>query len=323
MKRVVVTGATSMIGIALINECIKNEIEVLAIVRKQSKHTTRLPKSDLLKVLECDLNELDIVEKDEKCYDVFYHFAWDHTSKSTRDNPILQELNIKYTLDAVDLARRLGCQKFIGAGSQAEYGKVDSVITPATNCRPQIAYGMAKYAAGMLSRKLCEQYGIIHIWGRIFSVYGKYDNEETMLTYAINQFINGKPAIFSAATQLWDYLHEEDAGKMFCLIGQHVQRSRVYCVASGESRPLKEFILEMQSAFGAEAICEFAEETGNNNVISLQADISTLIEDIGYSPQVTFAEGISDVIRFKKRKVKNGICGETGEAYNVCNTEEL
>lgn len=29
MKRVVITGATSMLGIALINECIKNGVEVL------------------------------------------------------------------------------------------------------------------------------------------------------------------------------------------------------------------------------------------------------------------------------------------------------
>ena len=44
MKRVVVTGATSMIGVALIKECIKNGVEVLAIVRRQSVNLNRLPE---------------------------------------------------------------------------------------------------------------------------------------------------------------------------------------------------------------------------------------------------------------------------------------
>ena len=44
--RVVVTGATSMIGVALIKECIKNSDQVLAIVRKGTKRLNRLPKSD-------------------------------------------------------------------------------------------------------------------------------------------------------------------------------------------------------------------------------------------------------------------------------------
>ncbi len=33
MKKIVVTGATSMIGVATINEAIKNNIEVLVILR--------------------------------------------------------------------------------------------------------------------------------------------------------------------------------------------------------------------------------------------------------------------------------------------------
>ena len=45
MKKIAVTGATSMIGIALIEECVKKNIEVLAIVRKKTKNINRLPVS--------------------------------------------------------------------------------------------------------------------------------------------------------------------------------------------------------------------------------------------------------------------------------------
>lgn len=300
MQRVVITGATSMIGVALIEECIKNGIEVLGIVRKESSRLIRLPTSSLLEVYECDLDSLDSMVDVQGTYDVLYHFAWDHTSKEDRDNPIYQERNIKYTLDAVNLAHRLGCKKFVGAGSQAEYGCVDGIIAPDTPVNPLISYGVAKYAAGILSRKLCESYGITCIWGRIFSVYGRYDNEKTMLNYAIDRFMAGETANFSAATQKWDYLHEKDAGRMFFLIGECAEVSKVYCIAYGESRPLKDFILELKNVFGPTAECVFAVESPTNRSVSLQANIEELINDIDFRPEISFREGIEDMIRFRK-----------------------
>lgn len=300
MKRVVITGATSMIGVALVEECIRNGIEVLGIVRKKSSRLTRLPQSSLLQLYECDLEDLDSITDVQGTYDVLYHFAWDHTSKTDRDNPIFQEQNIKYTLDAVNLAKRLGCKKFVGAGSQAEYGRVDGIITPETPIAPLISYGVAKHAAGLLSRKLCDSYGLVCIWARIFSVYGRYDNEGTVLTYAIDRFIAGKAACFSAATQQWDYLHEKDAGKMFFLIGECADASKVYCIASGESKPLKDFILELSDVFGPAAECIFAEELSSQKLIGLQTNIDELVNDIGYKPLISFREGVNDMIQFRK-----------------------
>lgn len=303
MQRIVVTGATSMIGTALVKECIKNNIEILAIVRKGSARLGRLPKSEMIEIVECSLEQLDSIRDIKKNYDTFYHFAWGYTEKCSRDDPVLQEENIRYTLNAVELAHRLGCHKFIGAGSQAEYGRVDHMIRPDTAENPQISYGIAKYAAGRLSRKLCVKYNMVHIWGRIFSVYGKNDNEGTMLTYAISQFMQGKPARFSSAEQMWDYLYEEDAGRIFYLLGERIEENKVYCIASGESRPLKEFILEMQKAFGTGAKCEFA-AGDSRQPAGLQADVRELFRDLTYRPVVTFEEGIKKMIECRKMELK-------------------
>ncbi|GFI45570.1 dTDP-glucose 4,6-dehydratase [Lachnospiraceae bacterium] len=297
MKKVVVTGATSMIGIATIKECIKNNIEVLAVIQRQSKKKHRLPGSDLITLCECNLDELHALEIEGSSYDVFYHFAWGDTGKLTRDDPVLQEKNIQYTLDAVELARKLGCSKFIGAGSQAEYGLVNQVITAETKEEPVLSYGIAKNAAGRLSRKLCEKYGIIHIWGRIFSVYGCNDSKETMVSYAVRQFMECQPAYFSAATQMWDYLNEDDAGKIFYLLGEKISKNKVYRIASGQSRALKEFILEIREVAGKEGGCEFVADNIGENRVSLQVDVNDLMEDIHYVPAVSFKEGIQKTVK--------------------------
>lgn len=292
-----ITGATCMLGVALIEECIKHNVEVLAIVRKNSKKKSRLPQSDLIELRECELSKLGEMEifPCHKEYDVFYHFAWEGTGKEARQDPTLQVQNIGYTLDAVKLAKRLGCKKFVGAGSQAEYGYKEDIVTPGSSLNPVSAYGIAKYSAGRMSERLCDLLGIVHIWARVFSVYGKNDASNTMVMYALRQFLCGEMARFSAATQMWDYLHESDAGKIFYDLGRIIETNKVYCVASGKSRPLKEYILEMQMLCGEEGKCEFAND--ENSIYGLQADVSNLSADIGFSAQISFKEGILGMIQ--------------------------
>ena len=176
MKKIIVTGATSMIGAALIEEAVQNGVEVYAVIRKNTKRRARLLESRLLHIVESSLDSLETVNTIPDSCDVFYHFAWAGTAKEEREHPFVQEQNIRYTLDAVKLAAECGCTKFVGAGSQAEYGRVDGPVSAVTRFAPETSYGAAKYASGIFSRKLCEKYHMVHIWGRIFSVYGRYDN---------------------------------------------------------------------------------------------------------------------------------------------------
>lgn len=294
MKRIVITGATSMLGVALTEECIKNGVEVVAFVRKNSQKTARLPKSSLIHLIETELTDLKAACIDIPC-DVFYHFAWDGTSKTMRDDPETHLRNVQYTLDAIEFARRSGCRAFVGAGSQAEYGICTDRIFADTRVEPVSSYGISKYAAGKLARKLCERYGMNCIWTRIFSVYGEHESEQTMVKYALRQFRAERPATFSAATQKWNYLYEKDAGKIFYLLGEKDVPSGVYCVASRDTRPLKEFILEMKDIYGVSAECEFA-SSANTPMVSLDPDITGLVSAIGWEPQTTFAEGIKKII---------------------------
>lgn len=295
MKRVVVTGATSMIGVALLEECIAAGIEVIAIVRSGTTRLSRIPKSSLITVIEASLDSLCNLYLPSSDYDTFYHFAWDGTVRGPREDIELQWKNLKCTIDAVQLAFRLGCKKFVGAGSQAEYGIISDKIYANSPVNPLTAYGIAKYAAGQLTRFYCDKMNMVHIWGRIFSTYGANDNESTMIKYAIQQFREGKPAQFSAATQKWNYLYEKDAGKIFYLLGEKNVASGVYCVASEDTRPLKDFILEIRKIVGGNSTCEFA-PMNSAPTVTLDPDISKTVAAIGWRPKTTFAEGIRRMI---------------------------
>ena len=304
MKKIVVTGATSMIGAALVKAATQNGVKVLALVRQGSTRLDRLPNSDLVQIETCNLDELATMTCQDDKFDVFYHFAWNYTGRSERNDPILQARNIQTTLSAVELAARLGCKKFIGAGSQAEYGIVDDVINPETPTRPITSYGIAKLSSGLLAAQLCAKREMTCVWARIFSVYGCYDNEGTMLNYAIDHFLKGEVAEFSAATQQWNYLNERDAGKIFYLLGAKDNTRGVYCVAHPQSRPLRDYILELKDIFGKQAQCSFAKEGTQENVVNLRADTSKLTNDLSFYPEVAFYDGIREVIEYRKNLLR-------------------
>lgn len=297
MEKIIVTGATSMIGIALIKEAILNRLEIYAIVRPGSSRISRLPDSEYIHLIEWEISELSGLQNLPDA-DVFYHFAWIGTEKTKRDNPMIQERNIRYSIDAVELAARCHCSKFIGAGSQAEYGIVLESVTEATEPKPISSYGMAKFSAYMLCRKVCEQKNMDFVWGRIFSVYGVNDNEGTMLTYAIDKFISGDEASFSESNQMWNYLYETDAGKIFCQFGKDGTKG-VYNVANWKSYPLINYIMELAEVSRDKFCLNVKYSIGENtdkNVVSIHPDMTKLKNAIGVMHMRSFREGIERVI---------------------------
>lgn len=163
-KRAAITGVTGAVGMALLEKCTREGYEVLAICRRGSKRNSRIPAGSGIIVLETDLSELDtVVLPDDKPCETFYHLAWSGTFEEDRNDLPMQVHNIEGTLGAVRLAKRLGCRTFVGAGSQAEYGRTKEIMCPDTSAFPENGYGMAKLCAGQMSRIACEQLGIHHI----------------------------------------------------------------------------------------------------------------------------------------------------------------
>ena len=193
MKRIVVTGATSMIGTALIEECIRHDIEVYAVVRAGSSKTKRLPESARIHQIECELEKLEeLPAKITGECDTFFHIAWGNTGENRNSSTELQSRNVFYTLKAVRAAHAMGCKRFIGAGSQAEYGPMDVPrIAPDSPVHPTTPYGASKLAANQLSFMLCKELGMEWIWPRIFSVYGIYEKETTMIASGLRKMLKG------------------------------------------------------------------------------------------------------------------------------------
>ena len=310
--KVVITGPTGAIGHAIIEECIASGYEVLAICRKDSVRNKTIPVHPLVRIAKADVEEyskelagksLDELKRTYGSFDVFFHLAWRGTTGADRMDTALQEENVRFALDAVKLAYALGCRTFIGAGSQAEYGRVEGVLEGDTPTHPENEYGRCKLLAGIKTRKLCEELGMRHIWTRVLSVYGPFDGEKSMIISSVRKMIRGERASFTKGEQEWDYLYASDAGRAFVLLAEKGIAGKTYVVGSGECHKLYEYIDvladEVNKQTGIQSDVGLGDiPYGEKQVMMLCADITELTRDTGFVPEVSFQEGIAETIRY-------------------------
>ncbi len=303
-KLAVVTGATGMLALALIRKLISEDYRVIAVSRPHSKRINNIPKHELIRVVECDLSDMASLPSliGERC-DIFFHFAWDATYGAARNNMALQTENIKATVAAAEAARELGCSVFLGAGSQAEYGRCEEKMTPDTPTRPETGYGIAKLCAGAMSRVICESAGMKHVWCRIFSTYGPYDGEQTMVMSGILKMLAGERPKYTKGEQLWDYLYCDDAAEAFFLAATRGKSGSVYCVASGTTAYLKDYILAIRDSIDPTLEVGIGEmDYYENQVMYLSGDISSLSRDTGFTPKYSFEKGIKETVEWVKSR---------------------
>ena len=300
----VVTGPTGTIGHALCRRLLAEGCTVYAVTHPGSKRADALPRDEHLHVLFCDAADYTALpEQLAEPVDAFFHLAWAHTIGAGRNDMPAQIANIACTVAAVRAAAQMGCCVFVGAGSQAEYGRVEGLLRPDTPTRPENGYGMAKLCAGQMSRLECERLGLDHVWPRVLSVYGPYDGPSTMIYSAIRTLLAGGCPALTEGIQQWDYLYADDAAEAFWRMAVHGRSGAVYPLGSGQALPLRRYMEQLRDAIDPALPLGLGQiPYGPRQVMHLQADLSALRQDTGFEPRTAFADGIRKTIEWIRKE---------------------
>ena len=309
-EKIVITGPTGAIGMALIKKCMDEEREILVICHKGSARNKRIPHSRYIHVVEADLDDITAVYNpaSENKYDIFFHLAWRGTTGSDRNNKELQEANVVSALDAVLLAYKLGCHTFVGVGSQAEYGRVDGKLSTNIEKKPENEYGRAKSQAAAACAQLCREKNIKFNWVQVLSVFGPYDTEKSMISSTIKSLLEGKRAMLTKGEQKWDYLYSYDAAEALLLVAQKGVDGKTYVLGGGRAVKLREYITKLYEILekGGKPLGELGfgdVPYADNQVMHLEADLTELTKDTGFIPTVPFEDGIKQTIAWIKQEM--------------------
>ena len=295
--QVVITGATSFIGVHLIERWMKEDCCIYAVVRKNSNNIDRIPISNRVRVVELNMQEYAELPLIIKHADVFYHLAWDGVRAPWRDDQQVQKENYICTINAMEAASKMGCTLFVGSGSQAEYGIVNGPVDESHPCNPSTEYGKYKLRAYETLSHMAKRFNVRLIWLRIFSLYGEFDYSGSLIMSCINSFSRNEPLKMTACTQKWDYLYIKDAVEAMFRFAVINCEDGVYHIANGNSRPLKDYVEEIKSIMHSESTIEYgAIPYGPNGPVNLEPIAKRVQRTLNWKANTLFTSGILSIL---------------------------
>lgn len=305
MKSAIVNGSLGTIGLALTKKLMEQGVRVFAVYPPDSARIGWFPHG--AEAVPCDMRDIQkLPEMIDAPVDAFFHLAWAGSIGPCRDDMLLQTQNIRCAVEAAQAAKRLGCAVFVGVGSQAEHGRIEGKVTADAPCFPTNGYGMAKLCAGQMTRVVCRQLGMRHVWARALSVYGVGDGPLSVTSILLDKLFRGEKPALTAGEQMWDYLYAPDAAEALCRMAEAGRDGAVYPVGSGQARPLREYFELLRDAVDPSLPLGLGElPYPPNQVMHLEADISTLTRDTGFVPTTPFEVGIREVVEQYRRRLVN------------------
>ena len=297
IKKAVVTGALGFAGVHLSSLLLAEGVEVIAVLRPGSAHNERLEMlkkkfpSAVIEAVYADRDEKSLAEHigDMKA-DVFFDLAWG----GARNDMAEQMHNVERCLDSLNAAAAMGCRRYVGAGSQAEYGVVDGIITEDCPTVPFSAYGAAKLSACHLSRVLSHELGIEWIWGRIFSLTGEYEPAGRMMPDLVRRLKAGESFSLSSCRQNWDYLDPADCAEALLALAERGRSGEIYNIANGAYRPLKEYVEEARDVIAPGRELSYGADP--RPFVSLAPSVEKLKKDTDWQPAETFDHSITMIL---------------------------
>ena len=350
--KILISGVSSFLGIYTAKELLSQGHELYGIVRKESKNREKLESLRGLQLISVDMKAFsgfaeggefasaEAIRKQEDSFsreaaflqegsalgnllpddlDAIIHFAWDGVGSKGRENPEIQEQNLLMSKGFYQWGLQRGVKYFLFAGSQAEYGRGTR-----KNPEPVSAYGKAKLSFsryGLSGGKAEESYSFQEqepqmdfLDLRIFSVYGIGDHESTLVQTLVQAVLAGQSMDLSPCSQMWNFMEARDLARAISFLLEGDFGSGTYDLCGKESRPLKDYVLEIEAlgkAFlekkegkkaWATSLLRFGERASNaEGPVDLKPSVKDLY-DRGFQEKISFSQGIEELYQYFYQK---------------------
>jgi len=304
----IVTGANGFVGTALLQELSERGFHVFAIVKDQKENIEKIQTLPGVEIVYCEMDALStLTDKIFEEPELFYHLAWAGSTGPARGDYKLQLTNVRWTLDAVNAAAAIGCKRFIGAGTLAEFDAALYVPMDGSTPNRVSCYAAAKIAAHYMSKAECAHMGISHLWAYLSNTYGVGNYTSNFVNFASKTMLTGKSADFTTGEQPYDFVYISDIAQGLGNIGISGKEGHSYYIGSTKPRKLKEFIKEIRDEIDPGIQLNLG-AVPFNGVVQPEStfDCSKLVQDTGYCPKISFQEGIQKTIPWIRKQLEEG-----------------
>lgn len=290
MARVLLTGATGLIGRATAQALASAGHEVFAVSRRGVALPGCTP-------IACDL--LDATERRVLVARLgaghLMHLAWHDGPKDRWVSPANLDW-MSATIALVQEFRQAGGTRAVCAGSCAEYDWRVAELSEASPLAPATPYGATKAGTGLALCAVAPGLGLSLAWARIFFVYGPDEPAGRLLGDLLRGLRSGTPVPCSDGLQERDFLHVDDLARALSLLLASNATGPVN-VASGTAIPVRDLIDEVARQLGRPDLIRLGERPRPvNDPPRLAADVTRLTGEVGFIPRYDLSQGVAAVL---------------------------
>lgn len=257
--KILLTGATGFIGSYIADELFLKGYELMLIKRSSSNLRNCGLFKDKVKWVDMDCGTW-IKEAVEFMPDIIIHSAWIGVEAKDRDDYELQEKNISFVDKLISIAEKTNPVKFIGFGSQAEYGYLDSVVLEEMECKPDFAYGKIKLEVLDKIKSFCERKNISWYWLRVFSVRGEREGQNWLLPSFEKKLKDGNETSmdFTLGEQKYAYLDVKVAASYVVkIVEKENGKSGIYNISAIGAKSIRDILTEIRDKLRPDFVLNF------------------------------------------------------------------
>lgn len=234
-------------------------------------------------------------------HDAVVHFAAEsHVDRSITGAADFVVTNVEGTQQLLQAALNADVDRFVHVSTDEVYGSIDEGSWPEDHpLLPNSPYSASKASSDLMARAYHRTFGLDVRITRCSNNYGPYQFPEKVIPLFVTNLMDGIPVpLYGSGTNVRDWLHVDDHCNGIQMVLDRGSAGEVYNIGGGTELTnveLTQLILEAMGA-GPDMIKRVADRKGHD--LRYSVDIGKIHSELGYSPQVPFAQGLADTIEW-------------------------
>jgi nucleoside-diphosphate-sugar epimerase len=310
MPHYLVTGGAGFIGSHLCEELVRRGEHVRVVdslITGKRENLAHLPQVEFI---HGDLAELDVARRAVQGIEyVLHQAAIPSVPRSVADPVTSNRANIDASVNLLVAARDAGIRRMVYAGSSSAYGNSETLPKVETMpTAPLSPYALQKLVAEQYCRMFTDLYGFETVTIRYFNVFGPRQDPSSPYSGVISLFISAlcdgrRPTIFGDGEQTRDFTYVANVvdGVLRACHAPNA-KGEVINVATGGRISLNQLFETVKSKVGSQLQPVYSDPRAGD-VRDSQADIRKAQRLLGYSPIVSFDEGLGRTVAWYRESM--------------------
>jgi CDP-glucose 4,6-dehydratase len=319
-RPVLVTGASGLLGSALVRLLVEEKAAVVCLIRDWVPQS-ELVRSGLLervRVVRGDIVDQAFMERvlGEYEIDTLFHLAAQTIVSIANRNPVATlETNIRGTWSVLEAARRSpACKQIVVASSDKAYGAQEklpySEETPLEGRHP---YDASKSCADLIAQMYAHSYGLPVCVTRCGNFYGPGDlNWNRIVPGTMRSALLGeRPIIRSDGSFVRDYIYVEDGAAAYMDTAKALSERRdlaghAFNFSNEEPLTVRQIVARILAAVGRGDLEPEVRNEASNEIREQFLSSKKAREMLAWKPRFTLDQGLQRAAAWYRKQLEDG-----------------